>query len=75
METGTLLVGRIKGKKDKFIMVLVNAQKGRILESSKELTEDELRTVLTENYGESESQIEERIGLAKAHPENLAQNR
>jgi len=51
-----------------FIMLLVSIQKGHILESSTELTEDELRTALAENYGESESQIEIRIGLAKAHP-------
>ena len=68
METGTLIVGRIKGKEDKFLMLLVSLQKGHILESSRELTEDELRTALAENYGESESQIEVRIELAKAHP-------
>jgi hypothetical protein len=68
METGTLIVGLSKDKEDKFVMFLVNIQKGHILESSRELTEAELRTALAENYGESESQIETRIGLAKTHP-------
>jgi hypothetical protein len=49
-------------------MFLVNLQRGHIVESSIALTEEELRAVLAENYGESASQIDQRIALAKAHP-------
>ena len=69
MERGTLIVGRVKGMEGKFIMLLVSTEKGHILESSDDLTEDELRTALAENYGESKAQIEARLKLAKDHPE------
>jgi len=67
-KTGTLIVARVNGKEGKFIMLLVSVQKGHVLESSRELTEDKLRAALAENHGESETQIEERIKLAKNHP-------
>jgi len=68
MEQGALALGRVAGQNDKFVMYLVNVEKGRILRSSEHLTEDELREILAENYAESASEIEGRIALAKAHP-------
>ncbi len=63
-----MIVGRVKGMEGKFIIVLVSTEKGHILESSDALTEDELRTALAKNYGESEDQIEARLKLAKDRP-------
>jgi hypothetical protein len=68
MDNGALAVGRVADQRDKYVMYLVNVEKGRILESSKYLTEAELREILTESYGESDADIEHRIALAKAHP-------
>jgi hypothetical protein len=68
-ETGTLVVGRIKGRPGKYIVLLVSIQKGHMLESSRELTEEKLRELLAENYGESETQVQARIDLANASPE------
>jgi hypothetical protein len=68
MDKGALAVGRVAGQRDRYVMYLVNIEKGRILESSKYLTETELREILTESYGESDKEIESRIALAKAHP-------
>jgi hypothetical protein len=72
MDKGALAVGRVIGHEDEYVMYLVSLEKGRILESSKHLTEDELREILTESYGESETEIEGRIALAKAHPYGAA---
>jgi hypothetical protein len=72
MGKGALAVGRVVGHEDEYVMYLVSLEKGRILESSKHLTEDELREILTESYGESDTEIEGRIALAKAHPYGAA---
>ena len=72
MDKGALAVGRVVGHEDEYVMYLVCLEKGRILESSKHLTEDELREILTESYGESDTEIESRIALAKAHPYGAA---
>lgn len=67
-DKGRLIVGRVNGKDDAFIILLVSIQKGHILESSRELTEGELRIALDEKYDESENEIEARIKRAKTHP-------
>ena len=41
-DMGTLVVGRISGDEDKFIVLIVSTQEGCILESSKGLDEPEL---------------------------------
>jgi hypothetical protein len=68
-DTGTLIVGRLKDRPGKFIMILVNAQMGKILESSDELTEEGVRKLLADSYGESASQIDARIQQANNSPE------
>jgi hypothetical protein len=68
-DTGTLVVGRLTGRPGKFIVMLVNAQMGKILETSVELTEEEVRKLLADNYGESAAQIEMRIQQANTSPE------
>jgi hypothetical protein len=66
--TGTLIVARINGKENQFVILLVSIQKGCILESSTALTEDDLRVALAKNSDETHAQIDERIALARAQP-------
>ena len=69
METGGLVVARIKGSEGLFIVLLVDVQAGCVLESSGELSEPEVRKLLAANYRESESEIEARLELARRYPE------
>jgi hypothetical protein len=61
------VLGRIQGCEGQLVLFLVDFAEGRILESSVNLTEAEAREVLAENYGQSKSQIEARLKLAKTH--------
>ena len=76
MEARGLRVVREKCKKANFSIILVHMQKRHIPESIKNLTEDELRTILAENYKESEAQIEERIRRANSerHLDDIGDN-
>jgi hypothetical protein len=69
METGTLVVGRIKGSEGLFVLLLVDVRAGCVLESPPRLSEAEVRKMLADKYGESESQIKTRLELARRHPE------
>ncbi len=65
---GALIVARVKGDDDTYVVLLVSTQRGCILESSFGLSEEALRALLTENYGEADEVIDERIERAKTHP-------
>ena len=69
METGGLVVARIKGSEGVFMVLLVDSRAGCVLESSGALSEPEVRKLLAANYHESESEIEARLALARSHPE------
>jgi hypothetical protein len=68
-DTGTLIIGRVKGMDRKFVLLLVSTQKCVILQSSRALTEAELRENLAENHGMSEHEIEAWVQQAKERPE------
>jgi hypothetical protein len=53
----------------RFIASLVNSEGGKMIETSRALTEDELRDLLAKSYGESEAEIRARIQRANADPE------
>jgi hypothetical protein len=68
MAEGTLIVGRIIGQENKYVMCRMNMENGQILDRSGPMTEDDVRAVLREKFGENESLIETRITAAQQDP-------
>jgi hypothetical protein len=70
--TGRLVLGRVtessEEEEETFILLLIDTGGGRILESSRALTEAKVRDLLKNNYGEDEATIESRLHSARTYP-------
>jgi hypothetical protein len=68
MNDGRLIVAKRRNRQDRYVIMQVHDKYGFVLDSSEDLTEDELKTALSWQYKETTAQIESRIALAGAHP-------
>lgn len=67
MDNETLIVQRIWGREDKYVMYVRNTENGQILRTSNDLTENQVRSRLRDS-GKTELQIETRILSAQSQP-------